>query len=106
MPYISTIKTPYLAKEIDMSVRQLRRYESGESIFTFIPTLNYEEERDKLLFNAKVGVLIERCMNANTDHDFPKEENTKPLKELQRLAKVGEKYGPLISSDLLQDLIS
>lgn len=106
MPYIKAVKIPDLARATGLSVRQIRRYKSEESIFRFIKSPNYSEEKDRLIYNAKVGVLIERYLNIDLPEDLQPNENDKPLKKLLRLSEVGEKWGKIIDQDLLKSLVS
>ncbi len=104
---LKQIKTPDLARAIGMSIRNLRRYESGDLRFNFLTYSNgYDKLRDEFLYNAKVGLLVETLaspkINATllVDNKCEKyENNPAPMQELKRLARVGQTVGAWYFND-------
>ncbi|WP_294958797.1 hypothetical protein [Sulfurovum sp.] len=94
---LKQIKTTDLAKATGMSLRNLRRYESGELHFDFIKGADYDQKLKDLFYHAKIGVLIQTILRSNMFGDKAKSSK----KELQRLAEIGKGYSHSIKKEVL-----
>lgn len=107
---LKQIKTPDLARAIGMSIRNLRRYESGELKLKSINALQmgrlYMEKVGEKFYDAKVGLLIETLASPKINDALLSEykcqktdDNHAPIHELERLAKVGQTVGEWYFND-------
>ena len=103
---LKVIKTPDLARAVNMSIRNMRRYESGEMNFKFIQGAGQTKKHEEFFHDAKLGLLVETLADPKINETLLEKFEcakthaiTNSFDELQRLAKVGELIGSWYFND-------